>query len=1346
MRKYLLAFLLLFSAPVFAAQPITESIVGRPIPPRLSLEYLRYAAELQYLATTVTAPITRGTVYYFSTTGADGNSGLSSGSPKQNISELNTVLAASGGNITILLKCGDVWDVTSGINGDATDDNITIASYGTGARPLLNGFTSKIASGSAWTVGTGSRYTATAAADMGDFREVNNRDFQYRRVASTAEVESTPFSYYWAAGTVHCNANGVDPDTITGGYEYTLAGTTDDSGIYIPNGATGYRIDGIQCDGWGADGGAVNQEYGIKFAGIGTDTCVVTNCKATRSARHNLGHNGGANSGGFMLVANCEAGMDTEVGAAPYVFYQQNGGQEIWMFSNSTPWGAQPLTATRNYADGLAVICHTNSTSTPPGFAHVQDHQIPANSQGFGCHNSIALDNFAVQTNPNLCEAVVIGTRMEKAVGTSSNGSASGFAIARQGTVEIGSYYDFIPLNSPTDAMGSFDPRGHVYNTDFRVDLTNAGMTEGWFAFYNPTAATNDPKIHGCFFEIISNGTTDFGLNYDLNFIGATSITAGYATGSELFSSVWSVKRKYPGSTADGIKPALPNSSAVLRNNAYWNVSADDTYVGISSTSNPVYLTHAPIFGVTPAQGSPLVNTGRGGEIPYDFYSLARNVVTPTIGARELRTRMLIDPTASEMAQQIWALDTAQLTVASSVGERVKRLPNADPATNGGLPTVNASNYVAGIQGTINTLDGLDTAQDTQHATTQGFIDTEVTAIKTKTDFLPSATAGAAGGVFIAGTNAATTVTTAFTTTFTGNLTGSVGSVGANGISASSIATGAITNTKFAANAVDAAALATDAVTEIQSGLATAANLATVDGIIDNMYTAFELDTAVYRLTTNALEQAPTGGGASAATIADAVWDEVLSGHLTAGTTGKALSDILSGGGGGGLDAAGVRAALGMASANLDTQLAAIDDYIDTEVGAIKTKTDFLPSATAGAAGGLFIAGTNAATTVTTSFTTTFTGNLTGSVGSVTGAVGSVTGNVGGNVTGSVGSVAANGIAATSIATGAITNTKFAANALDAAALATDAVTEIQSGLATATALNTVDDFVDTEITALTGAVASVQSDTTNLMTRLSAARAGYLDNLNVGGSVATASSVAIMDGILDNIFTGMELDGAVYRWTTNALEQAPVSGGGGLDAAGVRAAIGLASANLDDQLSSNFNLVASVDDNVNTVLNRLTETRAGYLDVLPLVTDMSTIVNKLDTTFEVDGINWRFTEDALFLAPGGGGAGGDENKILQTTIASVVDASTFTLAAGSNLTSAYVRQTLVIEDESNNDYPTIRTVDQYVGSTKTVVLASPAGFMPAVGDTVKIFIAPDSLSGGTGGDTVIQNTEEVRP
>jgi hypothetical protein len=51
-----------------------------------------------------------------------------------------------------------------------------------------------------------------------------------------------------------------------------------------------------------------------------------------------------------------------------------------------------------------------------------------------------------------------------------------------------------------------------------------------------------------------------------------------------------------------------------------------------------------------------------------------------------------------------------------------------------------------------------------------------------------------------------------------------------------------------------------------------------------------------------------------------------------------------------------------------------------------------IPDAVAGAAGGLFIAGTNAPTVVTTALTATFTGNLTGSVASVAGAVGSVTG------------------------------------------------------------------------------------------------------------------------------------------------------------------------------------------------------------------------------------------------------------------------------------------------------------------------------------------------------------------
>lgn len=126
-----------------------------------------------------------------------------------------------------------------------------------------------------------------------------------------------------------------------------------------------------------------------------------------------------------------------------------------------------------------------------------------------------------------------------------------------------------------------------------------------------------------------------------------------------------------------------------------------------------------------------------------------------------------------------------------------------------------------------------------------------------------------------------------------------------------------------------------------------------------------------------------------------------------------------------------------------------------------------------GGTNGLFIAGTNAATTITTALTTTFTGNLTGSVGSVTGAVGSVTGavgsvtgNVGGNVTGSVGSIATNGIARASFAaeTGLQTIRSNTAQAGGATTITLDA------------SASAVDSFYNNDIVFITGGTGVGQS------------------------------------------------------------------------------------------------------------------------------------------------------------------------------------------------------------------------------------------------------------------------------
>ena len=77
---------------------------------------------------------------------------------------------------------------------------------------------------------------------------------------------------------------------------------------------------------------------------------------------------------------------------------------------------------------------------------------------------------------------------------------------------------------------------------------------------------------------------------------------------------------------------------------------------------------------------------------------------------------------------------------------------------------------------------------------------------------------------------------------------------------------------------------------------------------------------------------------------------------------------------------------------------------------------------------------------------------------------------------------------------------------LKAAGLAADAVTKIQNGLATATALSTVSGLVD------------------DLETRLTAARAGYLDNLNTGVTLTAAGVDAILDEVVVGSYTMRQL------------------------------------------------------------------------------------------------------------------------------------------------------------------------------------------------------------------------------
>jgi hypothetical protein len=231
-------------------------------------------------------------------------------------------------------------------------------------------------------------------------------------------------------------------------------------------------------------------------------------------------------------------------------------------------------------------------------------------------------------------------------------------------------------------------------------------------------------------------------------------------------------------------------------------------------------------------------------------------------------------------------------------------------------------------------------------------------------------------------------------------------------------------------------------------------------------------------------------------------------------------------------------------------------------------------------------------------------GSVTGAVGSVTGAVGSVTGNVGGNVAGTVASVVGN-VGGNVVGTVASVVGSVGGNVTGTVGGFTDAA---------------VFDFLDTswsghDFTGTGGLgeyVFNVEGYVDDLEGRLTATRAGYLDNLSAG-AVATASAVSTVDTNVSTLLTripaalfsgitslaqwlgliaGKQLGNSTARTelratgagsgtfdeTTDSAEAlrdrgdaawTTATGFSTLDAAGIRTAVGLASANLDTQLGA---------------------------------------------------------------------------------------------------------------------------------------------------------------------------------
>ncbi len=196
--------------------------------------------------------------------------------------------------------------------------------------------------------------------------------------------------------------------------------------------------------------------------------------------------------------------------------------------------------------------------------------------------------------------------------------------------------------------------------------------------------------------------------------------------------------------------------------------------------------------------------------------------------------------------------------------------------------------------------------------------------------------------------------------------------------------------------------------------------------------------------------RAVTANVGSTDTATVGAWNVTPSGTIT-----YYLFSTAPGAGGSGATAAEVWAYSDRQLTALDEDVTAMD-LNGTATGAAASVTGAVGSV-AGNVGGNLIGSAGSVVGAVGSVAGNVSGNVVGSVGSVTGAVASVTGAVG-SVTGAVGSVTGNvggNLAGNVLGTVATVNA-LAANSVNASAVATDAVTEIQSGLATASALTTV--------------------------------------------------------------------------------------------------------------------------------------------------------------------------------------------------------------------------------------------------------------------------------------------------
>lgn len=104
-----------------------------------------------------------------------------------------------------------------------------------------------------------------------------------------------------------------------------------------------------------------------------------------------------------------------------------------------------------------------------------------------------------------------------------------------------------------------------------------------------------------------------------------------------------------------------------------------------------------------------------------------------------------------------------------------------------------------------------------------------------------------------------------------------------------------------------------------------------------------------------------------------------------------------------------------------------------------------------------------------------------------------------------------------------------------------------------------------------------------------------------------------------------------------------------------------------------------------------------------------------------------------------------DSSVLLSAEIATVTSQTVFTLATGSDEDDCYNGQLVILYDDSNSDYPSVRYVTDYVGATRTLTISTAADFTVGDDDSLRIMVgATADCIWGQSARTLTQTAAQV--